>query len=218
MAAAADGTVPVAYPGTARGVQAAVQAQMDVLFVAVPLAQLPETLAVLADACTLVVGASRPGESRRLGVLATSARCGLGTAGLASSSTHQGNLATLSDVSATFLDLWESRCRSRSPAVWSPLRPVSTAPVWWHATAVVVRRPGPAEGEGQNSRYSAADSRKPCPDSRLVQVTPTSSLRHSYLPCREVDPYGSTGAPMRAVSLAHTKEAVVPRTNPCPKS
>jgi hypothetical protein len=55
--------------------------------------------------CTLVVSGSTPAGNRSLGVLAASNRCELGTAGLASPSTHRAHLATLPDVSATFLDV-----------------------------------------------------------------------------------------------------------------
>ena len=105
MAATAAGTGPTTYPGTADGVRRAVQDQPDALFVAVPPAQLPETLEILGGVCTLVVSASTPAANRSLGVLAASSRCRLGTAGLASPSTHHAHLATLPDVSATILDL-----------------------------------------------------------------------------------------------------------------
>lgn len=104
-AADADGVVPRAYPGTTDGVRSAIQAQPDVVVAAVPASRLPEVLDLLDPTCTLVVSASTPGENRHLGVLAASRRCGLGTAGLASPSTHHPHLATLPDVSATLLTL-----------------------------------------------------------------------------------------------------------------
>src|SRR5215212_4932356 len=105
MAATATGTLPPAYPGTGDGVRRAVQDQPHALFVAVPYWRLPETIELLNGVCTLVVSGSTPAANRNLGVLAASNRCELGTAGLASPSTHRTHLATLPDVSATFLDL-----------------------------------------------------------------------------------------------------------------
>ncbi|HET7721887.1 MAG TPA: hypothetical protein VFK43_18095, partial [Acidimicrobiales bacterium] len=105
MAATAAGTVPATYPGTGDGVRRALQAQPHALLVAVPHWRLPETIDLLGGLCTLVVSASTPAGNRSLGVLAVSSRCELGTAGLASPSTHRAHLATLPDVSATFLDL-----------------------------------------------------------------------------------------------------------------
>jgi hypothetical protein len=105
LAARADGTVPAAYPGTVDGIRQAVEDQPDVLFVAVPLWRLPATLDVLGGVCTVVVSASTPADNRRLGVLAASNRCRLGTGGLASPSTQHDHLATLPDVSATVLRL-----------------------------------------------------------------------------------------------------------------
>ena len=105
LAATATGTVPATYPGTADGVRRALQAQPHAVFVAVPHWRLPATIELLSGACTLVVSGSTPAANRSLGVLAASNRCGLGTAGLASPSTHRAHLATLPDVSATFLHL-----------------------------------------------------------------------------------------------------------------
>ncbi len=105
-AARADGTVPQAFAGTTAGVAAAVGAGLDALFVAVARPEgLADVLPLLDGTCTLVVSASTPDETRHLGVLAASPMCGLGGAGLASPSTHHDHLATLPDVSATFLDL-----------------------------------------------------------------------------------------------------------------
>ncbi len=105
VAANADGIVPRAYPGTIDGIRSAVHARPDAVVAAVPAARLPEVLQLLDPMCTLVVSASTPADNRHLGVLAASRRCGLGTSGLASPSTHQPHLATLPDVSATFLSL-----------------------------------------------------------------------------------------------------------------
>ena len=105
VAARADGTVPEAYPGTLAGLQAALAGQLDAIVVSVPAADLDQVLPALGGACTLVASASTPEESRHLGVLATSPRCGLGTGGLASPTTHHAHLAALPDVSRTFLHL-----------------------------------------------------------------------------------------------------------------
>ncbi|MGI8983349.1 MAG: hypothetical protein ACR2HM_02255 [Acidimicrobiales bacterium] len=105
LAATMTGTVPSTYPGTLDGVRRGLQSKVDVLFVTVPAARLAETLDVLGGVCTVVVSASTPADNRRLGVLAASNRCRLGTAGLASPSTHHDHLATLPDVSATVLQL-----------------------------------------------------------------------------------------------------------------
>ena len=105
MAANASGTVPATYPGTGDGVRRAVDDQPHALFVAVPQSRLPETIERLDGVCTLVASGSTPAGNRSLGVLAVSNRCELGTAGLASPSTHRAHLATLPDVSATFLNL-----------------------------------------------------------------------------------------------------------------
>ena len=105
MAANAAGAVPATYPGTGAGVRRAVEDQPHALFVAVPHWRLPETLELLTGVCTLVASGSTPAGNGNLGVLAVSNRCELGTAGLASPSTHRAHLATLPDVSATFLDL-----------------------------------------------------------------------------------------------------------------
>ncbi|HUR22608.1 MAG TPA: hypothetical protein VMZ73_01930, partial [Acidimicrobiales bacterium] len=105
MAATAVGSVPAPYPGTGDGVRRAIQEQPHALFVALPQWRLPETLGLLSAACTVVVSGSTPAGNRSLGVLAISNPCEMGTAGLASPSTHRAHLATLPDVSATFLDL-----------------------------------------------------------------------------------------------------------------
>lgn len=105
LAATATGTVPSTYPGTGDGVRRAVQDQPHALFVAVPQWRLAETIDLLAGVCTVVVSGSTPAANRSLGVLAVSNRCERGTAGLASPSTHRPHLATLPDVSATFLNL-----------------------------------------------------------------------------------------------------------------
>ncbi len=104
-AADADGVLPPTYPGTPAGVEAALATGVDALIVAVPASRLPETLQVLGAGCTLVVSASTPDGGRHLGVLAASPGCGLGAAGLGSASTHDDHLATLPDVSRTFLHL-----------------------------------------------------------------------------------------------------------------
>jgi hypothetical protein len=69
--------------------------------------ELGPALAARAGSCTLVASASTPGGNRRLGVLAASPECRLGRAGLGSESTHH-DLATLPDVTATFLGLAEA--------------------------------------------------------------------------------------------------------------
>ena len=106
-AAATDaaGAVPVSHPGSADGIAAAVRAGLDAVFVAVPRSRVDEVLPVLSGTCAVVVSASTPQQSRHLGVLAVSPGCGLGTAGLASPSTHHDHLATLPDVSSTVLTL-----------------------------------------------------------------------------------------------------------------
>lgn len=104
-AASADGLVPRSYPGTVEGIESAIRTELDAVFVAIPEPELRPTLRALAGTCTLVASASTPAENRHLGVLAASAACELGTAGLASPSTHHAHLATLPDVSRTFLKL-----------------------------------------------------------------------------------------------------------------
>jgi hypothetical protein len=104
MAVSAAGTAPPTHPGTGDGVRRVLLEQPHALFVAVPHWRLPETIDLLSGVCTMVVSASTPAGNRSLGVLATSNRCELGTAGLASPSTHRAHLVTLPDVSATFLD------------------------------------------------------------------------------------------------------------------
>ncbi|MFN2503341.1 MAG: hypothetical protein ABR540_03755 [Acidimicrobiales bacterium] len=104
-AASADGMVPRSYPGTVDGIESAMTAELDAIFVAIPRSQLSTTLRALDGTCTLVASASTPTGSRHLGVLAVSAACGLGSAGLASPSTHHAHLVTLPDVSRTFLEM-----------------------------------------------------------------------------------------------------------------
>ena len=99
-----DGSLPPGFPGTLAGLEAATASGADALVVAVQ-AGLPEVLKVLDGTCALVVSASTPDENRHLGVLAASPDCGLGSAGLGSPSTHDDHLATLPDVSRTFLNL-----------------------------------------------------------------------------------------------------------------
>jgi hypothetical protein len=105
MAGTTGGTVPLPYPGTADGVRRALREQPHALFVAIPLWRLPETIGLLDGVCTMVVSGSTPAGNRTLGALAVSNRCELGSAGLASPSTHRAHLVTLPDVSATFLHL-----------------------------------------------------------------------------------------------------------------
>jgi hypothetical protein len=105
MAANAAGEVPTTYPGTGDGIRRVVHDQPDAVFVAVPLWRLPEAITAFDNVCTLVASASTPAGNRTFGVLAISSRCELGTAGLASPSTHHAHLAALPDVSATLLDL-----------------------------------------------------------------------------------------------------------------
>jgi hypothetical protein len=105
VAATAEGIVPAVYPGTAAGIAAAIAAAPDAVVVAVPRPALADVLRRLSNPCTLVASASTPDDNRHLGVLAASPACGLGTAGLASPSTHHAHLGTLADVSRTFLAL-----------------------------------------------------------------------------------------------------------------
>ncbi|HEX7277585.1 MAG TPA: hypothetical protein VF244_09455, partial [Acidimicrobiales bacterium] len=102
VAATADGSPPAIHADLTSDAPAPA---VDALFVAVPAAGLPAVLDRLAGTCTLVASASTPSSSRHLGVLAASPACGLGTAGLGSPSTHHAHLATLPDVSRTFLHL-----------------------------------------------------------------------------------------------------------------
>ena len=104
VAVDADGLLPPSFPGTLAGLESAMASGPDALVVAVQ-AGLQEVLRVLDGTCALVVSASTPDENRHLGVLAASPGCGLGTAGLGSPSTHHDHLATLPDVSRTFLHL-----------------------------------------------------------------------------------------------------------------
>jgi hypothetical protein len=104
-AADRDGNLPPTFPGRAEGVEAALATRPDTLVVAVPAGDVPDVLRLLDRTCTLVVSASTPHQSRHLGVLAASPACGLGSAGLGSPSTHDAHLATLPDVSRTFLHL-----------------------------------------------------------------------------------------------------------------
>ena len=105
VAVSSDGTLPPSFPGTLAGLEAAMATAADGLVVAIPGAAVAEALRALDGTCTLVVSASTPDENRHLGVLAASAACGLGSAGLGSPSTHDDHLATLPDVSRTFLRL-----------------------------------------------------------------------------------------------------------------
>ena len=100
-----DGVVPAIYRGSADGLDEALATAPDALVVATQDAGLPEVLERLDGTCTLVASASTPDENRHLGVLAASPACGLGSAGLGSPSTHDDHLATLPDVSRTFLHL-----------------------------------------------------------------------------------------------------------------
>ena len=100
-----DGTLPPTFPGSPAGLEAALGTAPDALFVSVPTADVAVVLRLLDQVCTLVASASTPDESRHLGVLAASPACGLGRGGLGSPSTHDSHLATLPDVSRTFLHL-----------------------------------------------------------------------------------------------------------------
>jgi hypothetical protein len=100
-----DGLLPPTFPGTAAGVGAALTGGADALVVSVPRSGLPDVLEALDGGCTLVLSGSTPDDGRHLGVLAASPRCGLGAGGLGSPSTHDDHLATLPDVSRTFLQL-----------------------------------------------------------------------------------------------------------------
>ena len=123
VAATAAGAVPLAYPGTADGLERALTSRPDAVFVAASSAALPRVLDRLAGRCTLVVSVSTPAANRRLGVFAASSACRLGTAGLASASTHQDHLVTLPDVTATLLELAgvdAAASMSGSPATPAP--------------------------------------------------------------------------------------------------
>jgi hypothetical protein len=104
VAATPNGIVPLVFPGTRDGLRGALSVQLDAAFVGVSAADLEAVLPLLTGYCAMVVSASTPGDGRHLGVLATSAECGFGTGALASPSTHHAGLATLPDVSATFLE------------------------------------------------------------------------------------------------------------------
>ncbi len=126
VAATAEGLVPRVHPGTLDGIGATLREPLDAVFVAIAGSDLVPVLRLLEETCTVVVSASTPSRNRHLGVLATSGRCGLGTAGLASSSTHHAHLATLPDVSRTFLDLVGVRPPSSvAGAVVTPAGPIS---------------------------------------------------------------------------------------------
>jgi len=67
------------------------------------IAELPGVLAVGDQSCVLVASPNTRAGSTHLGVLAASSPCGFGRGGLSSPATHQAHLATLPDVTATFL-------------------------------------------------------------------------------------------------------------------
>jgi len=104
-AAAADshGLVQRALRGGAPTVGQALAGGAEALIVAVPVGELSAVAASAGSACVVVASVSSPDHNRHLGVFATSPACGLGGGGLSSPSTHQANLATLSDVPVTFL-------------------------------------------------------------------------------------------------------------------
>lgn len=104
-AAAADrrGVVPRVMPGGAPAVRQALDEGVGALVVAVPAGEVPAVAGAASSACVLVASVSSPDHDRHLGVLAASPSCGLGRAGLSSPSTHQAHLATMLDVTVTFL-------------------------------------------------------------------------------------------------------------------
>lgn len=106
-AAAADtsGVVPRAFQGGGAAVAEALGEGARALVVGTPVAELPAVLAAAGPACVLVASVSTPKGGRHLGVLAASPACGLGDAGLKSSSIRQRHLATLQDVTPTYLAL-----------------------------------------------------------------------------------------------------------------
>lgn len=104
VAANGDGEVRSFRPWSVEALDAA-RGPDEHVVVAVDAADLAPTLAALNGSCTLVASASTPDDNRHLGVLAVSPECGLGRAGLGSESTHQDDLATLPDVTRTFLGL-----------------------------------------------------------------------------------------------------------------
>ena len=156
------GSCPGPIPGTADGVRSAVRAEPDAVVVAVPGPRPGRRSSRSSTAtCTLVVSASTPDENRHLGVLAASPPCGLGTAGLASPSTHHDHLATLPDVSRTFLDL----VGIARPAVGRRRR---STPADRRSTGRSPRRPGPTHVDGRPvaHRLRVAVRRAPRPRRR----------------------------------------------------
>ncbi len=103
-AADGDGEVRSFLPWSADAVGSA-RRSGDHLVVAVDGPDLGSALGALDGSCTLVASASTPDGNRHLGVLAASPECGLGRDGLVSESTHRDGLATLPDVTRTFLGL-----------------------------------------------------------------------------------------------------------------
>ena len=99
-----DGAVRSFRPWNLEALRAA-RAPDEHVVAAVDAADLAPTLAALTGSCTLVASASTPDHNRHLGVLAASPECGLGRGALGSESTHQDDLATLPDVTRTFLGL-----------------------------------------------------------------------------------------------------------------
>jgi hypothetical protein len=124
-AAAADrsGVVPRAFQGAGSAVTEALAEGARSLVVGTSVSDLPSVLAATGPACVLVASVSTPNRGRHLGVLAASPACGLGEAGLKSSSIRQPHLATLQDVAPTYLALLRA---PRPPGVSGA--PVVSAP------------------------------------------------------------------------------------------
>ncbi|MGI8777964.1 MAG: hypothetical protein ACR2LJ_11440 [Acidimicrobiales bacterium] len=121
-----DGVVARASDGGAPAVGLALSAGAEAVVVAVPAAEVASVVDAAGSACVVVASVSSPDADRHLGVLATSAECGLGRAGLSSPSTHQAHLATIDDVAPTFLSrLGVPQRRDMSGSVVRPSGPVS---------------------------------------------------------------------------------------------
>ena len=132
-AAVADrqGVVARAERGGAAAVARLLEGGAEAVVAAVP----RELVAEVADAgtgggaaCVIVASVSSPEGNRHLGVLAASAGCGLGDAGLTSPATHQEHLNTILDVGPTFLaQLGIPRPGGMGGSAAEPSGPVSVA-------------------------------------------------------------------------------------------
>ena len=105
-AAAADrqGVVARAERGGAPAVRRVLGDGARAVVTSTDAARVPAVVDAAGEACVIVASVSSPERSRHLGVLAASAPCRLGRAGLTSPATHQDHLATLVDVAPTFLE------------------------------------------------------------------------------------------------------------------